>query len=65
MMKYYVEDEDFASPLAAIDDSLWAYEGVVLPGGMIVLGRWWHPEDVHVDDVSCDFPDCMDRFGLA
>ena len=21
--------------------SLWAYEGVVLPGGEIVVGRWW------------------------
>lgn len=23
----------------------WAYEGVVLPGGMIMLGRWWSPMD--------------------
>lgn len=39
MMKYYVDDEDDTSPLAAQEDSLWAYEGVVLPGGMVVVGR--------------------------
>ena len=22
---------------------LWAYEGVVLPGGQIIIGRWWYP----------------------
>ncbi|KAI5251286.1 hypothetical protein E4T42_04468 [Aureobasidium subglaciale] len=38
MMKYW-RDED-----GVIDeDSLWAYEGVVLPGSMVMLGRWWHP----------------------
>ncbi|GAB7350915.1 hypothetical protein MBLNU459_g1427t1 [Dothideomycetes sp. NU459] len=38
MMKYFVDEH------GAIDmDSLWAYEGVVLPGGMIAVGRWWHP----------------------
>lgn len=21
----------------------WAYEGVVVPGGQIILGRWWSP----------------------
>ena len=26
-----------------IDNDCWAYEDVVLPGGKIVLGRWWHP----------------------
>ena len=24
-----------------LDNSCWAYEGVVLPGGKIILGRWW------------------------
>lgn len=38
MMKYYVDD------FGAVDEgALWAYEGVVLPGGMIILGRWWNP----------------------
>jgi hypothetical protein len=23
---------------------LWAYEGVILPGGKIIVGRWWQPE---------------------
>ena len=37
MMKYF-EDQN----TGAIDtDALWAYEGVVLPGGQIILGRWW------------------------
>ncbi len=26
-----------------IDGGCWAYEGVVLPGGKIILGRWWSP----------------------
>ena len=26
-----------------LDERCWCYEGVVLPGGKIVLGRWWHP----------------------
>lgn len=49
MMKYYVEDgHDTTDPAAALPDSIWAYEGVVLPGGKIILGRWWHP--LHGDD---------------
>jgi hypothetical protein len=40
MMKY------FESETGEIDiDALWAYEGVVLPGGQIVLGRWWSPSE--------------------
>lgn len=34
---------------AELDESCWAYEGVVLPGGMIILGRWWSPADDTVD----------------
>lgn len=38
MMKYFDNDD------GSIDtEALWAYEGVVLPGGQIVLGRWWSP----------------------
>ena len=41
MMKYF-ESEDTGE----IDtDALWAYEGVVLPGGQIILGRWWSPTE--------------------
>jgi hypothetical protein len=47
MMKYYVDDD------GEIDmEALWAYEGVVLPGNRIVLGRWWSPDDDHLDNVS-------------
>lgn len=28
-----------------VDERCWAYEGVVLPGRMIMLGRWWSPTD--------------------
>ena len=28
-----------------VNEQCWAYEGVVLPGGMIMLGRWWSPID--------------------
>lgn len=37
--KYQVDDD------AQINAGCWAYEGVVLPGGMIMLGRWWSPMD--------------------
>ncbi|PVH93955.1 hypothetical protein DM02DRAFT_207624 [Periconia macrospinosa] len=26
-------------------DNLWAYEGVVLPGGKFIVGRWWYASD--------------------
>lgn len=26
-----------------VDETCWAYEGVILPGGMIMLGHWWSP----------------------
>lgn len=39
MMKYYIDESSGQPDL----DSLWAYEGVVLPGGMVMLGRWWSP----------------------
>ena len=35
-MKHFMEDFDQVD-----QDNLWAYEGVVLPGGRIILGRWW------------------------
>lgn len=53
MMKFFVDQDmmsagegnakyDMATALAGMDEtSLWAYEGVVLPGGEIILGRWW------------------------
>ncbi|CAG5156861.1 uncharacterized protein ALTATR162_LOCUS4654 [Alternaria atra] len=35
-MKHFTQDYDHPN-----EDNLWAYEGVVLPGGRIILGRWW------------------------
>jgi hypothetical protein len=45
-MKHFMDD--FEQPE---QDNLWAYEGVVLPGGRIILGRWWfasEPVNTHV-----------------
>ena len=42
MMKYFADDDD---PAGIDVSALWAYEGVVLPGGQIMLGRWWSPGD--------------------
>ncbi|KAL6708480.1 hypothetical protein ACN47E_002743 [Coniothyrium glycines] len=39
-MKHFLEDVDDHEL-----DNLWAYEGVVLPGGRIILGRWWFCTD--------------------
>ncbi|KAK8156402.1 hypothetical protein IWX90DRAFT_486658 [Phyllosticta citrichinensis] len=41
MMKYFKDDEDDGG---FDTTALWAYEGVVLPGGQVILGRWWSPE---------------------
>lgn len=38
-MKHFEEDLKQVGPEP---DNLWAYEGVVLPGGRIILGRWWY-----------------------
>ena len=38
-----------------IDGSCWCYEGVVLPGGMIMVGRWWSPVDAS-EDMECVGP---------
>ena len=43
-------DED-----VGIDGSCWCYDGVVLPGGMIMVGRWWSPID-DSEDMECVGP---------
>lgn len=40
MMKYWMDDDNNIDNL-----TLWAYEGVMLPGGRIIIGRWWSPDD--------------------
>ncbi|KAF4306625.1 hypothetical protein GTA08_BOTSDO05150 [Botryosphaeria dothidea] len=39
MMKYFEDGHGGWD-----NNALWAYEGVVLPGGKIMLGRWWSPD---------------------
>jgi hypothetical protein len=46
MMKYFLTDDG-----AFDENALWAYEGVVLPGGQIIVGRWWSPELVPAEDM--------------
>ncbi len=51
-MKHFMDDLDQIE-----QDNLWAYEGVVLPGGRIILGRWWYASERVNFDVSfyCGF----------
>lgn len=45
MMKFFVDE-------TGIDmDALWAYEGILLPGGKIMVGRWWCPSDGYGNDM--------------
>lgn len=46
-MKHFLDDFDQPEK-----DNLWAYEGVVLPGGRIILGRWWFASGTFHPDVS-------------
>lgn len=46
-MKHFMDDVDQVE-----QDNLWAYEGVVLPGGRIILGRWWYASDAVDFSVS-------------
>ncbi|KXT13764.1 hypothetical protein AC579_6592 [Pseudocercospora musae] len=49
MMKYYEQNDGTVETA-----SLWAYEGVCLPGGQIIVGRWWSPLSVaNGDDMYC------------
>ena len=50
MMKYFdpltgPSSDGVSYQEAELNGGCWAYEGVVLPGGMIMLGRWWSPLD--------------------
>lgn len=40
MMKYFLDDNGNYE-----EEAIWAYEGVVLPGGQLIVGRWWAPDD--------------------
>jgi hypothetical protein len=46
-MKHFTQDYDHPN-----EDNLWAYEGVVLPGGRIILGRWWFASEQGHPSVS-------------
>ena len=46
-MKHFTQDYNNLN-----EDNLWAYEGVVLPGGRIILGRWWFASEQGHRNVS-------------
>lgn len=46
MVKYFTDEHGNLE-----GDSLWCYEGVVLPGGQIIFGRWWCPYDGVGEDM--------------
>ena len=52
-MRYHVDN-----PLT----NYWAYEGVVLPGNQIIIGRWWYPDPNEVGVVSKDAPDEQTKY---
>lgn len=39
-------------PQTVADSETWAYEGVVLPGGQIMVGRWWSPGETRFDPLN-------------
>jgi hypothetical protein len=47
LMKHFQEELDLTD-----SENHWAYEGVVLPGGRIIVGRWWYASDEVDFDVS-------------
>lgn len=72
MMRYHMTaegselDTDTTSeePIAIehIDyDDMWAYEGMILPGGNIIMGRWWSTGDNMDDDSAYSGPFCYWR----
>ncbi len=48
LMKYALDEHGFYDP-----GSCWAYEGIVLPGRHLILGRWWSPLNNGGDDDIC------------
>ena len=59
-MKHFAEDLDNVD-----SDNLWAYEGVVLPGGRIIVGRWWFASETVDFDVSASLDILGDQLGLT
>ncbi len=43
------------------EEALWAYEGVVLPGGQMMVGRWWSPEDDALTSKNVSVPSTVHR----
>lgn len=48
----YGHDGMGGSSIDMSGNNYWAYEGVVLPGGMMMLGRWWSPLDSQTERLS-------------
>jgi len=59
-MKHFAEDLDDVD-----SDNLWAYEGVVLPGGRIIVGRWWFASETVDFNVSAGVCVCDPELALT
>lgn len=71
MMKYFcpeeIENPEEYDQIEIADaaihlglEGLWAYEGVVLPGGNVVVGRWWSPasgDGLGIEKPAADNPE--------
>ena len=51
IMKFFENDHGNFDP-----DQIWAYEGVVLPGGRMILGRWWNARADPIDRTTLSGP---------
>lgn len=54
MMKYWMDEDNNIDFM-----TLWAYEGVMLPGGRVIVGRWWSPDEVANTDEQYSGPCLM------
>lgn len=54
MMKYWKDSNNQINDL-----TLWAYEGVMLPGGRTIIGRWWSPDENSNTDQQYSGPFIM------
>ncbi|XP_014555418.1 hypothetical protein COCVIDRAFT_38776 [Bipolaris victoriae FI3] len=50
-MKHF--SDDYQDP---DQDNLWAYEGVVMPGGRMILGRWWFASESMATQLDYNGP---------
>lgn len=60
MMKYFRDALGFFD-----ENALWAYEGVVVPGGQLIFGRWWSPEEGGYNSPDVGLSACTGTVALC